>query len=70
MVQGQSGFLYPGGNSHALASQLSLLASNPELRRRVGAEGRRHAQLHFDPQHYSTQYLESVQEKGMVSSHK
>ena len=64
MIQGQSGFLYPGGNSQALAAQLNLLVGNPELRKRVGMEARRHAQLHFAPDRYSAQYFECVQTRA------
>lgn len=64
IIHGQSGFLYPGGDSQALAVQLNLLVHNPELRKRMGVEGRRHAQHHFAPHRYSTRYLESVQARA------
>jgi glycosyltransferase involved in cell wall biosynthesis len=60
IIPDQTGFLYPGGNSHALASRLRLLLEDPDLIRQVGNAGRRHAQHRFSPQNYSTQYLEAI----------
>lgn len=62
----QTGFLYQGGDSHALASRLRLLIHDPTLRRRIGDAGRSHAQHRFSPHSYSTQYLESVRAKVNV----
>jgi glycosyltransferase involved in cell wall biosynthesis len=63
IIPDQTGFLYPGGNSHALASRLRLLINDPAMSRRVGDAGRSHAQHRFSPHSYSTQYLESVRAK-------
>jgi glycosyltransferase involved in cell wall biosynthesis len=38
---GVTGFLVRAGDTHAVAERLALLASDPELRRRMGDEGRR-----------------------------
>lgn len=60
IVPGMSGLLYEGGNSHALASQLGLLLGDPDLRRRMGEDGRKHAQCRFSPSNYATRYLDSI----------
>ncbi|MGC9216066.1 glycosyltransferase, partial [Acidithiobacillus sp.] len=41
---GRNGFLFPEGDAVALASLLTRLALEPELRRRLGEEGRRQLQ--------------------------
>lgn len=64
IIPDQTGFLYPGGNSHALMSRLRLLIEDPGLIRRVGHAGRQHAQHCFSPQNYSTQYLEAVKTRA------
>lgn len=63
IVPGESGLLYEGGNSHALASQLGLLVGDPDLRRRMGDDGRRHAQRRFSPADYATRYLDFIKPK-------
>jgi len=63
IVPGKSGLLYEGGNSHALASQLGLLVGDPNLRRRMGDNGRRHAQRRFSPADYATRYLDFLKPK-------
>ena len=67
IIPDHTGFLYPGGDSDALASRLRLLIEDPALIRRVGDAGRRHAQHHFSPHGYSTQYLKSVWAKANFS---
>jgi glycosyltransferase involved in cell wall biosynthesis len=69
IVPDDTGYLYPGGNSHALASRLRQLIDDPDLIRQVGDAGRRHAQHRFSPQSYSTQYLEAVKAKAIFSRH-
>lgn len=63
IVSGKSGLLYESGNSHALALQLGLLVGDPDLRRRMGGDGRRHAQLLFSPADYAARYLNSIKQK-------
>ncbi len=63
IVPGKSGLLYKGGNSHALAAQLGLLVGDPDLRKRMGNDGRRHAQCRFDPADYATRYLDFIKPK-------
>jgi glycosyltransferase involved in cell wall biosynthesis len=67
IIPDHTGFLYPGGDSDALASRLRLLIEDPALMWRVGDAGRRHAQQHFSPHSYSTQYLKSVWAKANFS---
>jgi glycosyltransferase involved in cell wall biosynthesis len=45
---GRSGLLVPPGEPAALAAALRRLAADPELRRRLGAEGRRTVEERFD----------------------
>jgi glycosyltransferase involved in cell wall biosynthesis len=47
VVEGQTGFLIPKGNVDVLAQRLALLASNAELRRRMGAAAREHFLANF-----------------------
>lgn len=63
IVPGKSGLLYEGGDSHALALQLGLLVGNPDLRRRMGGDGRKHAQRLFSPTDYATRYLDTIKPK-------
>ena len=45
---GASGFLVPAGSARELADALVQLAASPELRHRVGLEGRRKVEAEFD----------------------
>lgn len=67
IVPGKSGLLYEGGNGHALAVQLGHLVGDPNLRRRMGENGRKHAQRHFSPADYATRYLDSI--KPRLNNH-
>ena len=44
---GETGFLVPVGDAEALAEKIVALGLDPELRRRMGAEGRRIAGARF-----------------------
>jgi len=48
VVDGQTGFLVPLGDTQALAGRLSQLLDSPALRRDLGARGVEHARRHFD----------------------
>jgi glycosyltransferase involved in cell wall biosynthesis len=47
VVNGLTGILHEPGDVAGLAAAVSLLASNSELRRRMGAAGRKRAETHF-----------------------
>ena len=44
---GETGFVVPRRDAHALAEKIMLLARDPELRRKMGEAGRRRIQEHF-----------------------
>ncbi|MBN1894311.1 glycosyltransferase family 4 protein [bacterium] len=46
-----TGFIVPAGDLQALASAVVKLARNPDLRRRMGVAGQRHARKNFNPDH-------------------
>jgi glycosyltransferase involved in cell wall biosynthesis len=48
VVEGETGFVIPPDDPHALAQILLRLVENPDLRFRLGQAGRRHAEAHFD----------------------
>jgi colanic acid/amylovoran biosynthesis glycosyltransferase len=47
---GETGYVVPRRDPHALAEKLALLAADDDLRRRLGAAGRRRATDHFAPE--------------------
>jgi glycosyltransferase involved in cell wall biosynthesis len=55
---GVSGLLAPPGDAEALAAALRRLADDPELRGRLGAEGRRTVQEGFDVERSAEQLIE------------
>lgn len=63
VIPGDTGLLYTGGNSQALASRLRLIIDDPRLAQRIGDAGREHAQHRFSPDTYSNEYLQAVTEK-------
>jgi glycosyltransferase involved in cell wall biosynthesis len=47
VVPGETGVLVPAGDRTALAGAVSMLAADPETRRRMGAAGRRRYLEHY-----------------------
>jgi glycosyltransferase involved in cell wall biosynthesis len=56
---GVNGYLFPEGDSRAMSEKMKILAAAPDLRRRLGAAGRRHVQKMGDTEKLVVQ-LESV----------
>lgn len=50
VCDGITGLLVPPGNSKGLAEAISLLLSNPEMRRKMGIAGRRRVIRDFQPE--------------------
>ena len=48
LINGQTGFLVPLGDSNALADRLQQLFADPQLRRRIGQQAKAYAREHFD----------------------
>ena len=48
LLSGGAGLLVPPADINALADAISLLATNPELRRKLGAAGRKRVEQEFD----------------------
>ena len=51
IVEGESGFLTPPDDEHALAEVLNRLLGDPDLRQRVGAAGRQRLHDKFTARH-------------------
>jgi len=68
---GVNGFLVPPRDSRALAASIQELLENPELRRQMGAEGRRKAAAQFDERRATATVLEAYEEllhaKGLLN---
>ncbi len=58
---GRTGFLVPPGDEAALAEKILLLASDPELRAKMGDAGREWAVTRFDWQVVARQYLNIIE---------
>jgi len=50
-VHGETGFVVPPGDPHALARALRVLLANEELRQQLGAHGRQHVLAHYMRRH-------------------
>lgn len=48
VIDGETGLLVPEGDAVALADAIARLAAGPDLRRRLGTEGRRFVERHHD----------------------
>lgn len=58
---GETGFLAPPGNVDALAAALTTLLANPELRRRLGANGRRRVEEQFTWGHVAERIVAQIE---------
>jgi colanic acid/amylovoran biosynthesis glycosyltransferase len=58
VVDGVTGIVVPRRDVAALVAAVRALAGDPELRRRMGAAGRRHVAAHFSPESQSAAFLE------------
>jgi glycosyltransferase involved in cell wall biosynthesis len=63
---GETGFLVPSGDRHALACKIRHLIENPTLGREMGAKGRRLAEQKFNAQ-TNFQTLESIFKEISIS---
>lgn len=57
VVDGETGFLHPFGDTRALADSLDQLADSPELAATVGPRARAHAQAQFSSAHIVPRYV-------------
>lgn len=64
VVEGETGFLVPPGDPVALADRIGRLAEDAELRRRLGAAGRRVAIEKFDVERMVQETLDLYDELG------
>jgi colanic acid/amylovoran biosynthesis glycosyltransferase len=58
MIDGETGFVIPEGNIALFVDALEKLAKDPELRSKMGAEGRRFVQTNYSIQHLNDQLLQ------------
>jgi glycosyltransferase involved in cell wall biosynthesis len=65
VVEGETGYLVPVNNRSLLADRIVKLLVNPELRRRMGEEGRRRIERKFRMQNVANRYLDIY--KGLLT---
>ncbi len=65
---GQTGLLFEPGNAADMAAQLRRLWDNPELRRGMGAAGRRKAMLQYTPEAYYRNLMTAYEMARMRSN--
>jgi glycosyltransferase involved in cell wall biosynthesis len=74
VIDGETGFLVPIGDSHAFADRLVTLFANPSLRQRMGEAARRHVERAFSLEHTGKAFLAAYDElltgrAGKLSAH-
>ena len=57
IVDGMTGYIVPRGDPDKLADRLAELITNPDLAKRLGRAGRRHARKNFDQGYYLSKVL-------------
>lgn len=71
VVDGETGFLVPSGDSSALAARIGDVIEDPALARKIGEEGRRRVRSAFSPDVMADRiadlYLEILQAKGRAA---
>lgn len=67
VAEGQSGFLIAPDDGALLAQRLTTLIDAPELRARMGAEGRRIVEAHFDAANTTARLLDVIVEACRTS---
>jgi glycosyltransferase involved in cell wall biosynthesis len=65
VVEGETGYLVPVNNHGLLADRIVKLLVNPELRRRMGEEGRRRIERKFRMRNVANRYLDIY--KGLLA---
>jgi glycosyltransferase involved in cell wall biosynthesis len=60
VVHGETGYLFETGNSADMAARLETLAHNPDLRKRMGIEGRKRAESLFEWDRIITRFTAPV----------
>ena len=58
VIDGQTGYLVPPKDDHSLADRIVKLLRDPGLRIRMGAEGRRRVERHFQIRDVANRYLD------------
>ncbi len=62
VVDGESGLLAPAGDDRGLAGHVLRLGDDPELRRRLGEQGRERARARFSEEQMHAGYLRLYRE--------
>jgi len=62
ITDGQNGFLVPPGDVQQLAERIGQLLDDPELRKRVGAAGRRNVEERFDMRQRASEFRRLYEE--------
>ncbi|MBI3802942.1 MAG: glycosyltransferase family 4 protein [Nitrospirae bacterium] len=61
VLEGQNGFLYPGGDAESLAKKVKLLIENPDQRKNIGIKAYESAKTSFAPSIFASNYLHIVE---------
>jgi glycosyltransferase involved in cell wall biosynthesis len=61
IVEGESGYLYRGGDAESLAARIKFLMEHPEKRIEIGTKACERAKDRFSPPSYVLNYLQMVE---------